>query len=321
MAAQAKDIFSDTVKRIPVICEQEIIDGISCIVGIFQKESGTMGRTQHLAMLYEQDGIWHQELEYELDDIACYPEIASNFEMVNGGKYFFFERLIHHAGTMFQGTGCVEFSLFEIRTNSLNRFYYDGLERKGGIQGQLRLDKLESADKRFCRNYLNHKVLESTQIYRTPDSFSLDDPKNCLQQWEVRNADFFRNEYGTTNFNYHIENLLGADNVQTLDQGKEACEFAENERYIAFLSYQGAIIGYRKSDKKYFVILVPEGLGGGGGWGMRSFQHVRLNSENEMYTQSGYQKPVAIIKMIFFQKTVLLKTVNHQNDICGSQHF
>lgn len=43
---------------------------------------------------------------------------------------------------------------------------------------------------------------------------------------------------------------------------------------MIFYYFAGPILAMRKADNKYFVVLVPQGYGAGGTWGLRSINSV-----------------------------------------------
>lgn len=285
--------FTDTVKRKPILCRSCEFEGKSYIIGFYEKASQFIGKIQHVCVLNQFAGKWQIFHDQQLDEFECYPELSDNCEIIIHDRniFFYFERLIQQIGTMFQGMGVAEFSVFDFKKKTINSLLYQGVYRKEGIEGQFNFDFLsKNPDSKIYEFILEQEASKSKYIYRTPKDYNLDDPENFIEKWNIENPEFYDNETGTVTFHFYNENILwDIERFRSIDLYKANTDHIENENYIIFFYFAGPILGIRKSDNKYFVILVPQGYGAGGTWGLRSIKSVEFLTAEKVFAQNDYE--------------------------------
>ncbi|HWZ22787.1 MAG TPA: DUF4062 domain-containing protein [Cytophagaceae bacterium] len=286
--------FTDTIKRSPILCRSFESQNKSYIIGFYEKASRHLGTIQHLCILHLFANKWQIFYDQPLDEFECFPELSDNCEIIIHDKkiYFYFERRIQQTGTMYQGMGVVEFTVFDFEKKSINKLLYQGVHRKGGIEGRFNLELLkENPDSKIYEFILEQEASKSKYIYRTPKDYNIDVPENYIEKWNVDNPDFYNNESGRVKFFFYDENILWDINrYGDIETYKANTNNIENDNYIIFFYFAGPILAIRKSDKKYFVILVPQGYGAGGSWGIRSIKNVELLTSEKIFAQNDYEQ-------------------------------
>lgn len=289
----ATSFFIDTVKRKPILCRSCKIENKSYIIGIYERSSNIEGVIHHLCVLYLYASKWQIFHDQPLDEDGFYPQLSDNCEIIIHDRkiYFYFERLIQQAGTMYQGMGIAEFSVFDFDKKTVSKLLYEGLMRKGGIEGMFNFELLaQSPNSKIYEFILEQEASKSKYIYRTPQDYNLDAPENYIEKWNIENPDFYNNEYGKINFFFYDENILNDNNrYGDIETYKANTDHIENDNYLIFYYFAGPILAVRKSDKKYFVILVPQGHGAGGSWGIRSVKNVEFLTPDKIFAQNDYE--------------------------------
>ena len=285
--------FTDLVKRKPVLCRSFKFDGKSYIIGIYEKESQFPGKVQHLCILNLFANTWqifHDEL---LDEFDCFPEVSNNCELIIHDKkiYFYFERLVRQMGSMFNGMGVAEFSVFDFDRKVISKLLYQGVNRAGGIEGAFNFELLaKSPEAKFYEYILEQEASKSKYIYRTPKDYNLNDSENYIEKWNIDNPDFYNNENGRVNFSSYDENILrDLKKDETIESYKTGKDHIENNEYLIFFYFAGPILAVKKLTNKYFVILVPQGYGAGGTWGLRSINNVEFLTTEKILAKNDYE--------------------------------
>ncbi len=290
---KAVAFFTDTVKRKPILCKSLKFDNKSYIIGFYEKISQLHGKVQHMCVLSLFANKWQIYHDQQLDDFMCYVDLSDEFQVITHNKklYFYFERLIQHMGTAFNGFGVVEFSVFDFSKKSIIRLFYEGRYREEKIEGIFDFSSLEqNQDSKIYEFILEQGAARSKHIYRTPRNYNLETPENCIEKWNIDNPDFYSNEYGEIAFSYYSENLLwNFDKDDSIESYKASTEHVENDIYILFYYFAGPILGFRKSDQTYFVVLVPQGYGAGGVWGLRSINTVKFLDSEKIFAKNEYE--------------------------------
>jgi hypothetical protein len=300
-------VFVDTVKRKPLICKTcEFIDR-SYIVGIYSKDEQYIGTRHFLCILTKFANTWQVTYNESIDgEFATYSELGSSFEFISVGNnlYFYFERLVQQIGTIYQGMGEVEFCLFDFGTRKLVKLLYDGTHRSHAIEGKFDFTLIDQHhDAGTYRYILEEKASKSKWIYRTPENYDLDAPDNCIERWKIDNPDFYESESGSIYFYLYNENIFwGIEFYGDLTVFKANTSHAENSSYLITYYFAGPILALRKSDNKYFVVLVPEGYGAGGTWGLRSINAVKFLDEHTVHATSTYEFYKIDLKNMNYQR-------------------
>jgi len=287
-------LFTDTVKRKPVLCRSCVFENKSYIIGFYEKDSGYSTKTQHLCMLNLFANKWQTFYDESIDEYDCYPELSDNCKIIIHDKkiFLYFERIIHRQGTMYNGTGIVEFAVFDFKNKTINKLIYEGIYRSGKIEGEFNLESLkENPNSTTYEFILEQEASKSKYIYRTPKDYNIDDAENYIEKWNIENPDFYNNEYGNVILNYYDDNILwDTKNYEDINIYKKNVDHIENKNFIIFYYFAGPILAVRKKDRKYFVILVPQGYGAGGSWGIRSIKTVKFLTAKKIFAQNDYEK-------------------------------
>ncbi len=284
--------FTDTVKRKPILCRSCEFEGKSYIIGFYEKAQ-YLGKIQHICILNQFANKWQIFHDQQLDEDECYPKLSDTCEVIIHDRsiYFYFERLIQQIGTMFQGMGVAEFSVFDFKKKTINTLLYQGLYRNGGIEGQFNFDLLsKNPDSKIYEFILEQEASKSEYVYRTPKDYNLEDPENYIEKWNVENPEFYNNETGSVVFHFYKDNILwDIERYGSIEIYKANTDHIENEKYLVFFYFAGPILAVRKSDQKYFVVLVPQGYGAGGTWGLRSIKSVEFLTEEKVFAKNDYE--------------------------------
>jgi len=289
----ATTFFIDTVKRKPVLCRSCNFENKSYIFGIYEKASQYFGTTQHFCVLNMFANKWQIFCDQPLDESDCYPEVSNTCELIvhNKNIYFYFERLIKEIGTAFQGMGVAEFSVFDFEKKTIIKLLYQGLYRKGGIEGEFNFELLsQTPNSKVYEFILEYEASKSKYIYRTPKDYNIDDKENYIEKWNVENPDFYNSENGRVKFFFYSESILwDIERYENLETYKVNTTHIENHNYAIFFYFAGPILAMRKADQKYFVVLVPQGYGAGGTWGLRSINSVEFISPERILAKNDYE--------------------------------
>jgi hypothetical protein len=291
---EASKIFIDSVKRKPILCKFFEFDKKEFILGFYEKTTGYLGKIQHLSVLYRFADTWQQYLDVCLDEYECLSEISNSLKIIIHEKnaYFYFERLIHYIGTAYNGQGTIEFTVFDIENKSISKLVYEGTYRADALEGQFDFTQLEKSPKSYIYKFiLEEEASKSKNIYRHPKDYNLDSPKNNIEKWNIENPDFYNFNRGRVNFFLYDENIFwDFENYVNIESYKSNTSNVENERFLITYYFAGPILAFDKTDKKYFVILVPEGYGAGGSWGIRSINKVIFVNEQKIYAKNDYEE-------------------------------
>ncbi|HSZ86498.1 MAG TPA: hypothetical protein VK787_10730, partial [Puia sp.] len=99
--------------------------------------------------------------------------------------------------------------------------------------------------------------------------------------------------------------LWDFERYNDIDTYKKNTDFIQNDRFIIFYYFAGPIIGFSKVEKKYFVILVPQGFGAGGSWGIRSIKFVNFVTSEKITAQNDYEQyEIDLIEKIYTRKAL-----------------
>ncbi len=285
--------FIDTIKRKPILCRSCKFEDKSYIIGVYEKASQFIGKTQHLCVLNMFANKWTIFHDEQLDEFECYPEMSDNCELIIHDKkiYFYFERLIQQIGTMYQGMGVAEFAVFDFDKKTISKLLYQGIYREHGIEGNFNFKLLANIpNSKVYEFILEQEAAKSKYIYRTPKDYNLDDKENFIEKWNVENADFYNNECGQVNFFTYDESIFwDIESYENIEIYKADTTHIENDNYIIFFYFAGPILAMRKADNKYFVVLVPQGYGAGGTWGLRSISSVEFLTPERILAKNDYE--------------------------------
>lgn len=285
--------FTDSVRRKPIACKSFKIAGKSYIVGFYERVTPFIGNLQHLCVLQSFANKWQTYYDQPLDESVCVVNLSDNFKILVQEQhvYFYFERLIHEMGTGSNGMGAVEFSVFDFENKSVRTLHYAGIYRNGQIDGSFSLD-IFSEDENFkiCNFILEQEAAKSKFIYRTSSDYNINAPDNFMEKWDVENPDFHNNESGTVCFYYYDESILFDFNeYESLEGYKSSKDHIENDYYIIFFYFGGPVLAIRKADSKQFVVIVPQGCGAGGSWGLRSIGDLKFLEDHKIFAKSMYE--------------------------------
>jgi hypothetical protein len=285
--------FTDTVKRKPIFCRLCEFEGKSYIVGIYNKPSEFMGTVQHISVLNLFADKWQISFDKALDEFECYPELSDNSVIIIHDKkvYFYFERIIQHIGTMNNGLGVAEFSVVDFENKTVNTLLYSGKYRNQELEGEFDFSLLEkNPNSKIYEFILEQGASKSKYIYRTPKDYNIDDIENYIEKWEIENPNFYLHENGIINFFFYDESILwDIKQYGSIDVYKANISHVENDNYIIFYYFAGPILAIRKAKNKYFVVLVPQGYGAGGMWGLRSINSVAFLTSETIFAKNDYE--------------------------------
>lgn len=290
-ANNAVILFTDTVKRKPIFCKSYVFENKSYIIGFYEKTPQLLGKIQCICVLVLFAEKWQVYFDKTLDDYECFPELSDNCEVIIHDKkiYFYFERIIQHLGTANNGFGVAEFTVFDFTTRTLNTLTYSGKYRNEKLEGDFNFDLLAEKSKTY-EFILEHGAAKSKYIYRTPKDYNINDPDNYIEKWEVENPDFYNHEYGYLKFFYYEENIIwDIKKYGSEESFKANSSHIENTNYIIFYFFAGPILAFRKADNKYFVVLIPQGYGAGGAWGLRSISSVVFLNDIRIFAKNDYE--------------------------------
>lgn len=287
-------LFTDTVKRKPIFCKSCVFENKSYIIGFYEKDSGYSTKNQHLCILNQFASKWQIYYDQSLDEGDRYPTLSDTSKIIIHDKniYLYFERYLRKQGTMYQGTAIVEFAVFDFKNKTIDKLIYQGKNRVGGVEGEFNFDLLHNnPSSKTYKFILEQEASKSKNIYRTPKNYNIDDPENYIEKWNIENPDFYNNQNGYVVFCYYQENILrDIKDYGSIEVYKENVDYIENDNYIVFYYFAGPILAVKKSDQKYSVILVPQGYGAGGSWGIRSIKKVCFLSPEKIFAQNDYEK-------------------------------
>ncbi len=284
--------FVDTVKRNPIFCKSFEWKEKAYIVGTYEKKE-FHGTTQHFCVLDQFAFKWRVLIDRQLDEEPRSSRLGDNYQLIvhNDELYFYFERMLQQIGTMFQGMGIAEFAILDFKNKSISRLLCSGQYREGGIEGTFKFDLAPGSENaKHYEMLLEREASKSPFIYRTPSDYDINDPKNFIEKWIIENPDFYRNEIGkVTILTYDVNILWDFDTYGSLEGYKNEFDHVENDNYVVFYYFAGPILALRKSDNKYLVILVPQGYGAGGTWGLRSINSVSFVETTLLFAKNDYE--------------------------------
>ena len=186
---------------------------------------------------------------------------------------------------------------------------YEGSYRNGAIEGEFDFSLLEqNPNSRIYKFILEQGASKSKYVYRTPKNYNLDDPENYIEKWGIENSNFYYAEHGKLVFFFYNENSLwDIKRYGDIETYKANTEYIENNNYIIFYYFAGPILAKRKIDDKYFVILVPQGYGAGGTWGLRSIKSVKFVTPEKILAQNDYES----YEIDLFTKEYIRRNIPH----------
>lgn len=301
----AKIIFTDTVKRVPILSKLITHNNESYIIGIYERSE--FGKLQNVCILKTFANRWSLVHVEELDENALYAEMGESIDCIicEGNLYFYFKRRIQEMGTMFHGFGVIEYILVNINTHSLQKLIYMGKYRGDSIEGNFHFRTSDLLQQRI----LEEKARDCEWIYRTPPDYNIDDEKNCIEKWHVENPDFYNNERGNLNLYYYDNPPFGKETEVGEDYQ------IENELYLIWYYFAGPAIVKKKSTNQYFILWSPQNTGYGGMWGMRSIHEIKFLSNNKIFAKTGLETYEFELNDLEYERTSLLERDEEKNGI------
>lgn len=284
---EAHNVFLQVENRNPVFCESVIIQDVPHVIGVFEKQ-GEYGKETVISNLKRVAGNWQEVSQSLIEKDAEDQELQNDFEIttIKDKQYVYFSRLLLHQGTAYNGLGFIEFILYSLIDNKFVALKYAG-EWASQKKVEGRFDNLSDfKDKTQLLMFLEEKAVKSQLIYRPTDQdLDINSAKNFAKKWLRENPDAYAAREGAwtpISFCYYSEKMFS--DKPASDSGEER---KENRNYVITTSFAGPVLGYDKTSKKYFVIWIPDGMGGGGAWGSRSY-HAKFKSDSQIIIQNDF---------------------------------
>ncbi|MBN1217178.1 MAG: hypothetical protein JXA99_17290 [Candidatus Lokiarchaeota archaeon] len=207
------------------------------IAALIQKES----LYDNMVILTNIANTWQELINFEIYRSL----IELNFTDVDSNIYLYYS-ILNSGSTM----GSVVFYLFDIAANTQYEISFSGYHGK--------YDEMEISDnlnnKKNLFYFLEKKASESEYVYKpTEEDLDIDNPKNYETKWRILNP----NLYSLLKTNNKIELIMPEYDDALFDFDINYGDITNN-KYNIRAETKGSVLGYDKSNKKYFVIWVPE---------------------------------------------------------------
>jgi hypothetical protein len=278
---ESSEIFLQVTNRKPLFCGTFDLHGEPRILGVFQKQGEFRGEDVVISSLRRFAGNWQEVSQSVAEHDAEGQELQNDFEIVEieGETYLYFSRQLIHYGTAYNGLGFVEFLLYSPSEKRLIKLEFSGRGEEPPIEGNFdNLSDLSSQPELL--KFLEGKAASSPLIARTdPKSLDIDNVTQYDKKWLRENPDAYAAKTGgSLTFCYYQEDLF------TKFSGTQS-ERVETQKYVVSTSFAGPVLGYDKATGKYMVIWIPEGMGAGGAWGLRTF-HAHFRDDSTLIIKS-----------------------------------
>ncbi len=301
-SVEIESYFIDTVKAKPIVSCFVRQNKIEYIVGICDKSVESYLPEHHLCILKSFAKRWQIVFDKTLDDSACFAEVRDNQVISHNERLFYYiEREIHWEGTACQGLGCLEFGLFDFEQNEYVSLSYSGKYRDQKIEGEFDFKTFAQTGTPEHLEILEGRAATSNHIYFTPKNYNIDAFENYIEKWVIENRSFFFSQTGTVNFSFYKQDLFNTEFEY---------EIVENSSYKIGRCFAGPLVGYSKAEDKYFVIIVPEGFGGGGSWGDRSINEISFLTDSKIMAKNGYESYQVDLKSGTYERRPLEHSID-----------
>jgi hypothetical protein len=312
---EANKLFLQVVNRKPIFCGSTLIKNAPRIIGLYEKENQYGGKDAVVSTLARVAGNWQVIAQAIVEKDAEDEEIQKGIELVTVGskKYLYFSRQLRHQGTMYNGLGFIEFLVYSLADGKAMALKFSGRDRGGAYVDEHfkiheRPSKIEGdfenladfKDHTDLLKFLESKALECALIYRpTAKDLDINNAENYAKKWERENPDAHEAEksgwgWKSITFPYYQENLFEKEGIRFSGETR-----VENETYVVATWFAGPVLGFNKREKQYFVIWIPQGMGVGGAWGLRSY-HIKLKNPSTVIIRNEYNViEINIEKKIF----------------------
>ncbi|MDP1728011.1 MAG: toll/interleukin-1 receptor domain-containing protein [Bacteroidota bacterium] len=293
---EIESYFIDTIKFKPVVAHYARIGSTEYIVGICNKSEEDYLPEQHLCILKMFAKRWQLEFDKTLDEFGCFADVSESQIVTHHKKtMFYIERVIHSVGNATESLGCLEFGIFDFSINEYIKLTYFGKYRGNKIEGEFDFKEFAKTGNAEYLGIIETHASSSKNIYQTPINYNIDAFENYIEKWIIENRSFYTNEEGSINFLYYNDDMFSAE--------FEYDQIVENNTYKIGYCFAGPAVCFDKVKGKYFVVLIPEGMGGGGSWGVRSINKVSLLTDESILAKNGYESYQINLKSGIYLRT------------------
>lgn len=240
--------------------------GKNLIIGL-RMLSSTSGRSFYkIYTLQDTGGVWNindnitrfidnSSITADRQDLMLSFEDVPQIKQIDGKNYFYFMYLASPLVESTDAKSHLVFALYNIDTKDVISIDFAGtkVERDGQtfIKGEV-TDMRSTPECQFLQTQVDNAKI----IYKpTPEELAMDEPQNAVKKWITANSSKIDEVRSTANsvkweVSFYDKPIF---NKSALADGKRI----DNEAYIFLCDKKGAVYGYNKKARTYFVVYAP----------------------------------------------------------------
>lgn len=265
-----------------------------------------------IAILREQ--TWKYGEQNDIDNLTIWKLIGNNWQIVYkkslqgdpiayvidyldyslafdkaGKAYIYLLRRNSGIGTAFNGSSTLEFILVDWDSKVHYILTYSGKDFGEVIQGEFE-NYEDFIDQPNLIDLFEQKFISCEQVYQQDShDFDLELPENYDKKWIVDNPMLY-DFWDPKGFGNEIQlNYTYYDDLSYFIYGSGCIE---NKDFMVYYGFAASVIGFNKKIKKYFPIWIPERLGMGAAWGIRSL-NAEFDGEAKIIISNAINNPLS----------------------------